>query len=90
MFPDFRNLDGLAAYAARGRRDGFTGMLAIHPTQVAVINQAFTPSEAEITHARAVIAAFEANPGAGALQLDGKMIDAPHLKSARRLLALVE
>ncbi len=90
VFPDFRNLDGLAAYAARGRRDGFTGMLAIHPTQVAVINQAFTPSEAEITHARAVIAAFEANPGAGALQLDGKMIDAPHLKSARRLLALVE
>ena len=90
VFPDFRNLDGLAAYAARGRRDGFTGMLAIHPTQVAVINQAFTPSEAELAHARAVVAAFEANPGAGALQLDGKMIDAPHLKSARRLLALVD
>ena len=90
VFPDFRNLDGLAAYAARGRRDGFTGMLAIHPTQVTVINQAFTPSEAELAHARAVIAAFEANPGAGALQLDGKMIDAPHLKSARRLLALVD
>lgn len=90
VFPAFRNLDGLAAYAARGRRDGFTGMLAIHPTQVAVINQAFTPSAAEIAHARAVIAAFAANPGAGALQLDGKMIDAPHLKSARRLMALVE
>lgn len=89
VFPDFRNLDGLADYAARGRRDGFTGMLAIHPTQVAVINHAFTPSEAELTHARAVVAAFEANPGAGALQMDGKMIDAPHLKSARRLLALV-
>ena len=90
VFPEFRNLDGLAAYAARGRRDGFTGMLAIHPTQVAVINDAFTPSDAELAHARAVVAAFEANPGAGALQLDGKMIDAPHLKSARRLLALVE
>ncbi|WBH17391.1 HpcH/HpaI aldolase/citrate lyase family protein [Sphingomonas radiodurans] len=89
VFPDFRNLDALAAYAARGRRDGFTGMLAIHPTQVAVINQAFTPSEAELTHARAVIAAFDANPTAGALQLNGKMIDAPHLKSARRLLGLV-
>ncbi len=90
VFPDFRNLEGLASYAARGRRDGFTGMLAIHPTQVAVINDAFTPSEAEVAHARAVIAAFEANPNVGALQLDGKMIDAPHLKSARRLLALVD
>ena len=89
VFPDFRNLDALATYAARGRRDGFTGMLAIHPTQVAVINDAFTPSEAEIAHARTVVAMFEANPNAGALQLDGKMIDAPHLKSARRLLALV-
>lgn len=89
VFPDFRDLDGLAGYAARGRRDGFTGMLAIHPTQVAVINEAFTPTAAEIAHARAVIAMFEANPNAGALQLDGKMIDAPHLKSARRLLALV-
>jgi citrate lyase subunit beta/citryl-CoA lyase len=89
VFPDFRNLEGLASYAARGRRDGFTGMLAIHPTQVAVINEAFTPTAAEIAHARAVIAMFEANPNAGALQLDGKMIDAPHLKSARRLLALV-
>jgi citrate lyase subunit beta/citryl-CoA lyase len=90
VFPDFRNLDALAGYAARGRRDGFTGMLAIHPTQVAVINDAFTPSEAELAHARTVVAMFEANPGAGALQLDGKMIDAPHLKSARRLLALVD
>lgn len=89
VFPDFRNLDALAGYAARGRRDGFTGMLAIHPTQVAVINEAFTPSEAEVAHAQAVVDAFAANPGAGALQLDGKMIDAPHLKSARRLLALV-
>ncbi len=89
VFPDFRNLDGLAGYAARGRRDGFTGMLAIHPTQVAVINDAFTPSAAEVAHAQAVVDAFAANPGAGALQLDGKMIDAPHLKSARRLLALV-
>lgn len=90
VFPDFRNLDGLAGYAARGRRDGFTGMLAIHPTQVAVINDAFTPSAAEVAHAQAVVDAFAANPGAGALQLDGKMIDAPHLKSARRLLALVD
>lgn len=87
VYPDFRDLDGLAAYAARGRRDGFTGMMAIHPAQVPVINAAFTPSPAEIAHARAVVALFAANPGAGALQLDGRMVDAPHLKAAERLLA---
>jgi len=90
VYPDFRDLDGLAAYAARGRRDGFTGMMAIHPTQVPVINAAFAPSEAEIAHARAVVALFAANPGAGALSLDGKMVDAPHLKSAQRLLASLD
>lgn len=88
VYPDFRDLDGLAAYAARGRRDGFTGMMAIHPAQVAVINAAFSPSDAEVAHARAVVNLFAANPGAGALQLDGKMVDAPHLKAAERLLRL--
>lgn len=87
VYPDFRDLAGLEAYCARARRDGFTGMMAIHPAQVAVINAAFTPDAAAIAHARAVVAAFAANPGAGALQLDGKMIDAPHLKAARALLA---
>ncbi|MFC7499661.1 HpcH/HpaI aldolase/citrate lyase family protein [Enterovirga sp. GCM10030262] len=89
VYPAFRDLEGLAAYAARARRDGFTGMMAIHPDQVPVINQAFTPSEAEIAHARAVVAAFEANPGAGALSLDGRMIDRPHLLQAQRMLAAV-
>jgi citrate lyase subunit beta/citryl-CoA lyase len=87
VYPAFKDLDGLAAYAARARRDGFTGMMAIHPTQIAVINDAFTPSEAEVAHARAVIAAFAANPDAGALSLDGKMIDRPHLKQAERIVA---
>lgn len=87
VYPDFRDEAGLAAYAARGRRDGFTGMMAIHPAQIAAINAAFTPSESEIVHARAVIAAFAANPGAGALQLDGRMIDAPHRVAAEKLLA---
>ena len=87
VYPAFRDLDGLKVYAARARRDGFTGMMAIHPAQVDVINAAFTPSEAEIAHARAVVAAFEANPGAGALSLDGRMIDRPHLAQARRTLA---
>jgi citrate lyase subunit beta/citryl-CoA lyase len=87
VFPAFRDLEGLAAYAARARRDGFTGMMAIHPSQVPVINAAFTPSEAEVAHARAVLAAFEANPEAGALSLDGRMIDRPHLVQAQRILA---
>jgi citrate lyase subunit beta / citryl-CoA lyase len=87
VYPAFRDLDGLAAYAARARRDGFTGMMAIHPDQVPVINSAFTPSEAEVAHARAIVAAFEANPGAGALSLDGRMIDRPHLVQAQRTLA---
>ena len=86
VYPDFRDSDGLAGYAARGRRDGFTGMMAIHPAQVPVINAAFTPSADEVAHARRVVDAFAASPDAGALQLDGRMIDAPHLKAARRLL----
>lgn len=86
VYPAFRDLDGLAAYAARARRDGFVGMMAIHPDQVSVINAAFTPSDADIAHARAVVAAFAADPGAGALSLDGRMIDRPHLIQAQRLL----
>jgi citrate lyase subunit beta/citryl-CoA lyase len=86
VFPDFRNLEGLERYCARALRDGFTGIMAIHPIQVDVINRAFTPGEAAIDHARRVVAAFADNPGAGALQLDGKMIDAPHLKQAQALL----
>lgn len=90
VYPYFRDPDGLAAYAARGRRDGFAGMMAIHPAQIPIINAAFAPSEAEIAHARSIIALFEANPGAGALSLDGKMVDAPHLKAALHVLALMD
>jgi citrate lyase subunit beta/citryl-CoA lyase len=90
VFPAFRDSDGLAQYARRGMRDGFVGMMAIHPAQIAVINAAFTPSREALDHARAVVSAFEANPGAGAIALDGKMIDAPHLKQARRLLSFAE
>lgn len=89
VYPDFRDIDGLAAYAARGRRDGFTGMMAIHPSQVAVINAAFTPTADEIAKAQAIVDLFAANPGAGALSLDGRMVDAPHLKAAQALLARV-
>lgn len=86
VYPDFRNLDGLRDYAARAARDGFTGMMAIHPSQVAVINGAFSPSQDAVARARRVVEAFAAAPDAGVLQLDGKMIDAPHLKQAQRIL----
>ncbi len=87
VFPAFQNLSGLAQYARCGMRDGFAGMLAIHPTQVAVINEAFTPSAQSLERARAVVALFAANPGAGVLAFKGVMVDAPHLKQALRLLS---
>lgn len=89
LHAEFRDLDGLARVAAESYADGFAGMLAIHPSQVPVINAAFTPSETEIAEARAIVNAFSANPGTGALQLDGRMIDQPHLEQARRLLARI-
>ncbi|TGX50347.1 CoA ester lyase [Sphingomonas gei] len=85
---DFRDLDGLAKVAAKARRAGFRGMLAIHPDQVPVINRAFSPSEAEIERAERIVAAFDANPGAGTIGLDGAMLDMPHLKRARAVLAM--
>lgn len=87
VFPRIDAVDALGCYVRRARRDGFTGMMAIHPLQVGVINDAFIPGPEEIARAGRIIAAFEAAPGAGALQLDGMMIDAPHLKQARMLLA---
>jgi citrate lyase subunit beta / citryl-CoA lyase len=89
LYADFRDLEGLERDCRRSRRDGFVGRLAIHPDQVAAINRAYMASEAEIAHARKIIAAFEANPGAGALGVDGKMVDLPHLKAARKILASI-
>lgn len=88
VVPDFRDIAALGAYAARGRRDGFSGMMAIHPAQIETINAAFSPSAEDVERAEAIVAAFEANPDAGALQMEGRMIDAPHLKAALRTLAL--
>lgn len=89
LFADFRDAEGLEIDCRRSRRDGFVGRLAIHPDQVPVINRCYAPSEAEIAHARKIVAAFEANPGAGALGVDGKMVDLPHLKAARKTLASI-
>ncbi len=88
VFTDFRDAEGLAKYASNARRDGFTGMLAIHPAQVDVINNAFRLRDEEIARAQRIVDLFDANPGAGALGLDGEMIDRPHLLQARRILEL--
>jgi citrate lyase subunit beta/citryl-CoA lyase len=88
VFTDYRDMDGLANYAAKARRDGFSGMLAIHPGQVDVINRAFMPTAEEVERAARIVALFEDNPGAGALGLDGEMIDRPHRVQAERLLEL--
>jgi citrate lyase subunit beta/citryl-CoA lyase len=86
---DFRDLKGLEDDCRRSRRDGFLGRMAIHPDQVATINACYSPSAAEIAAARRIVEAFEAAPGAGALGIDGKMVDIPHLKAAKKLLASI-
>lgn len=88
VYADFRDLAGLAADAQASRHSGFLGRMAIHPDQIAVINDAYTPTAAEVAHARRVVEAFAASPGTGVVGLDGTMLDMPHLKQARRVLAL--
>jgi citrate lyase subunit beta / citryl-CoA lyase len=86
VYVDFRNSDGLRRDTEAARRDGFSGRLAIHPAQVAVINDVFTPTTAQIEKAKSVVAAFAAQPNAGAVGIDGKMYDRPHLVRAQQLL----
>ncbi|HEX3423090.1 MAG TPA: CoA ester lyase [Sphingomicrobium sp.] len=86
VFADFRDDEGLLAETQAARSEGFTGKLAIHPAQVAVINSAFTPSRQELRNAEEIVAAFEAHPDAGVLSVGGRMVDRPHLVQARRVL----
>ena len=85
---DFKDMKALAADVHNARREGFSGKLAIHPDQVEVINQGFTPSAHDLSHAQRIVDAFAQAQGAGAVQLDGKMVDKPHLTQALRLLQL--
>lgn len=86
VFADIRDEAGLKTEAEAAAREGFTGKLAIHPAQVAVINTAFSPSDDDIARAEAIVAAFEAEPNAGVLSVGGRMVDRPHLIQARRVL----
>lgn len=88
VYTNFRDSEGLYAEALQGRKAGFTGKVAIHPDQVDVINEAFAPTEEEVAFAHRVIAAFDDLGGSGTVGLDGKMLDMPHLKQARTVLAM--
>jgi citrate lyase subunit beta/citryl-CoA lyase len=86
VYVDFRDADGLRRETEEARRDGFTSKMAIHPAQVAVINEVFTPTPEAIAKARAVVDAFATNPGAGVIAIAGVMFDKPHLERAKQLL----
>ncbi|MFC6283522.1 MULTISPECIES: HpcH/HpaI aldolase/citrate lyase family protein [Polaromonas] len=90
IWADFSDEAGLALDAAAARRRGFTGKIAIHPNQVTAINAAFSPSAEELAWSKKVVDLFEANPGMGTVGLEGKMLDMPHLKQARRVLELAQ
>ena len=87
VFVDFGDDAGLRRECEEAARDGFTGKMAIHPNQIAIINEMFTPTAIEIEHAHAIVRIFAENPGAGVASLNGKMLDQPHLKLAQKVLA---
>lgn len=88
VYVDFRDPEGLRTACRAARAEGFSGRIAIHPAQVEIINEAFSPSSEEVEFAQRVVEAFAANPGIGTVGLDGKMLDIPHLKAAERTLAM--
>jgi citrate lyase subunit beta/citryl-CoA lyase len=87
VYVDFRDATGLEAEAAEAQRQGYSAKAAIHPDQIEVINRVFTPSPESLEWANKVLAAFAANPGAGVVNMDGKMVDIPHFKAATRIVA---
>jgi citrate lyase subunit beta/citryl-CoA lyase len=87
VFVNFRDTKGLIAESHLAKRDGFTGKIAIHPDQVAPINEVFTPSADEVAHANAIMGAFAAQGNMGVASLNGMMLDKPHLKLAERVLS---
>jgi citrate lyase beta subunit len=89
VFVDFHDIEGLREEARRGSQMGYSGKQIIHPNQVVPVQEAFTPSDEEINHAQQILQAFAEHQqaGKGAFALDGKMIDAPILKAAQRVLA---
>jgi len=87
VYVNFRDLAGLEAQCREAVRDGFTAKMCIHPDQVPVINRIFTPSPEAIARAQRIEKAFAEAGNAGVIGLDGEMLDVPHLKAAKALLA---
>jgi len=89
VYTDIADLDGLRRECAEGVAMGFVGKISIHPSQIAVINEVFTPSVGEVAEARELVGAFEehARQGVYAFRFKGLMVDAPHLTRARKILA---
>lgn len=86
VYTNFRDMDGLRRECLEAVRDGFLGKMAIHPAQVPIINETFTPADTDIARARAIVEAFEQNPDAGVIGIDGEMIDRPHLRRSEKIL----
>jgi citrate lyase subunit beta / citryl-CoA lyase len=86
VYVDFRDEKGFRRECEEALRDGFTGKMAIHPAQVPIINEVFTPSPGAIARARAIVDAFAKSPGAGVVAIGGVMYDQPHLTRAQRLI----
>jgi citrate lyase subunit beta / citryl-CoA lyase len=89
VYPNFRDEAGFRRECIEARRDGYTGKMAIHPAQVPIINEIFTPPAAEIVRAKRVVQAFADNPDSGVIGMDGEMLDKPHLERAKKLLARI-
>ena len=87
IYTNYRDLDGLKAECEAARRDGFIAKMAIHPGQIPIINESFSPTAEALAKALAIVEAFAANPGAGVIGLNGEMLDVPHLRRAQRTLA---
>lgn len=90
VYADYRDLEGLEKDSIESKSLGFVGRMAIHPNQVAIINKCYAPSKEDLELAKAIVTGFSTNPGVGAIGINGKMYDQPHLKAAKQLLNSVE
>ena len=86
VYADFRNLEGFRRFAEEALELGYVGGAAIHPAQVEILNEVFTPTVEQLAEAREIVAAFERSGETGVMSIRGKMVDQPHLAQARKLL----
>jgi citrate lyase subunit beta/citryl-CoA lyase len=90
VYTDIENLAGLELETRAARRDGFSAKALIHPKHVDIVNAAFEPTAVERAWAEKIVEAFASSPTLGTLRVDGRMIDKPHLRAARKILGMTE